>query len=157
VGSPGDAADHRCSDGLYDVFNDACLDMVAAGQVSQSSYQRLTMPIYFRTLEELRAPLEQEDSPLRKTFTVDRAEAMEAPTPFVEAFRQTGDVSAYANAYTGFLRAFSEPVARAALLGEGVDAAVIETLYQRVRERLLKEPERYVFHYVVVAILLTRR
>lgn len=157
VGSPGDNAEHRCSDGLYDVFNDACQDLTAAGQISRSGYQRLKIPLYFRTLEELRAPLEREDSPVWKTFTVDRAETMEAPTPFVEAFRRTGDVGAYADAYTGFLRAFTEPVVRAALLGEGGDAGVIETLYQRVRERLLKEPERYVFQYIVVAIVLTRR
>jgi hypothetical protein len=156
VGSPGDRPDRRCSDGLYDIINDACLDLIAAGQVSRDRYQRFTMPLYFRTVEELRSPLDQDGSPVRKLFTVDRAETLEATTPFGEALRRDGDVAAYADAYTGFLRAFTEPVARTALVGPGEDGSVIETLFRRVRERLFQEPERYVFRYVVVAIVLTR-
>jgi hypothetical protein len=157
VGSPGDRPDRRCSDGLYDVVNDACLDLVSAGQVRRERYQRFTMPLYFRTVEELRAPLDQAGSPVGELFTVDRAETLEAPTPFVEALRRDGDVAAYADTYTNFLRAFTEPVARTTLLGPGEDASVLDTLFRRVRERLFQEPERYVFRYVVVAIVLTRR
>jgi SAM dependent carboxyl methyltransferase len=157
VGTPGDSATHRCSDGLYHVLNDACLDLVAAGRVPRASYERLTVPVYFRTLDELRAPLERPDSGVFGAFTVERAETLQAPTPFVEAFRQTGDRETYADAFTGFLRAFSEPIARAALAGSGEDGTVIDALYDRVRERLLKEPERYAFQYIMVAIVLTRR
>jgi hypothetical protein len=156
VGCPGENADHCCSEGLYDVFNDACLDLVAAGSVSRERYERLTMPLYFRTVEDLRAPLQGADSPVRGLFAIDRAESLEAPTPFGDALRQTGDVAAHADAFTGFLRAFTEPIARVALLGPGDDASVIETLFQRVRQRLYQEPGRYEFHYIVVAIVLTR-
>src|SRR5262249_33169297 len=40
---------------------------------------------------------------------------LEVPTPYFVAFPCGGDVAAYARAYTGFLRAVSEPVVRAAL------------------------------------------
>jgi hypothetical protein len=33
----------------------------------------------------------------------------------------------------------------------------VECLYARVRARLLAEPERYPFRYILVAALLTRR
>jgi hypothetical protein len=115
------------------------------------------MPTYFRTAAELLAPLERADSPVRGAFAVERAEALEAPTPFVIAFRRNGDVAAYAGAYTGFLRAVTEPVVRAALRQPGTEAATIESLYERVRARLLAEPERYLFRYIQVAVLLTRR
>ena len=75
----------------------------------------MTIPCYFRTVAELLAPLEREDSPVRGAFAVDRAEALEVATPFLVEFRRGDDVAAYAGAYTGFLRAFSEPVVRAAL------------------------------------------
>ena len=65
--------------------------------------------------------------------------------------------AAYAGAYTGFLRAFSEPVIRAALNQPEGEAATVESLYERIRARLLAEPERYLFRNILVAALLTRR
>jgi hypothetical protein len=157
LASPGDTDQARVGDGLADVVNDACLDLVAAGLLQREEYERLTMPVYFRTVEELLAPLERKGSPLRRAFVVDRAEALEAPAPFVVEFRRDGDVAAYARAYTGFLRAVSEPVVRAALTRPGAEAAIVESLYGRIQARLLAEPERYLWRFFVVAVLLTRR
>jgi hypothetical protein len=157
LATPGDDTERRITDGMYDALNDACLDLVEAGQVSRQGYERLTIPTYFRTQEETLAPLQRADSPVRDALTVDRAETLEVKTPFDEEFRRTGDVAAYARALTGFLRAFSEPVARGALLVPGTDPGIIDTLYERVRTRVTAEPERYAFHYILVVVLLTRR
>jgi hypothetical protein len=157
LASPGDTDQARVGDGFIDVVNDACLDLVAAGRLKREQFERLTMPCYFRTTEELLAPLEREDSPVRGAFAVERAEVLEVPTPFVVAFRRSGDVAAYAWAYTGFLRAVSEPVVRAELQQPDGNAGAVEHLYERIHARLLAEPERYLFHYVLVAALLTRR
>ena len=157
LAGPGDTDRARVCDGLSDVLNDACLDLVAAGRLQRQEYERLTMPVYYRTLEELLAPLGREDSPVRGAFAVDRAEALEVPAPFVFAYQRGGDVAAYADAYTGFLRAVSEPVVRGTLNQPERQAETVECLYERVRARLLAEPERYLFRYVVVAALLTRR
>jgi hypothetical protein len=157
LASPGDTDQARVADGLYDVLNDACLDMVATGQLIRQQYQRLTMPCYFRTVQELLAPLQREDSGLHGAFEVDRAEAVEIPIPFVVAFRRSGQVAAYAGAYTGFLRAVSEPVVRAALEQLEGDVGTVECLYARIRARLMAEPERYSWRYILVAALLTRR
>jgi hypothetical protein len=157
VASPGDTDQARVGDGLIDVLNDACLDLVAAGRLERDQYERLTMPVYCRTVAELLAPLEREDSPVRGAFTVDRAAALEVPTPFSLAFRRDGDVATYAASYTGFLRAISEPVVRAAIDDPASEAVIVERLYERIRARLLTEPERYLFRYILVAALLTRR
>jgi hypothetical protein len=157
LASPGDTDQARVSDGFSDVLNDACLDLVAAGQLKREEYERLTMPAYFRTVTELLAPLEQEDSPLRGAFTVDRAEALEVPTPFSVEFRRGGDAAAYAQAYTGFVRAISEPVVKTAFRRPEGEGLIVERLYERIQARLQAEPERYLFRYIVVAALLTRR
>jgi hypothetical protein len=157
LASPGDTDKARVCDGLYDVLNDACLDLVAAGRLQREQYERLTMPCYFRTVAELLAPLQREDSPVCGAFAVDRAEALEVPTPFLVELRRGGDVAAYAGAYTGFLRAVSEPVVRAALSQPEGEVGTVECLYERIRARLLAEPERYWFRYILVAALLTRR
>jgi hypothetical protein len=156
LASPGDTDQARVSDGIGDVLNDACLDLVAASRLEREQYERVTMPVYFRTLAELLAPLERKDSPVRGAFAVERAEALEAPTPFVLAFQHDGDVSAYATAYTGFLRAISEPVVRAALNQPEGEDAIVESLYERIRARLLAQTERYAWRYILVAALLTR-
>ena len=157
LASPGDSDEGRVGDGLIDVLNDACLDLVAEGRLEQRQYERVTLPVYCRTVEELLAPLEQGDSSVRGAFVVDRARTLEVPTPFCDQFRRNGDVVAYAADYTGFLRAISEPVIRAALDPGTRRAAIVESLYERVRLRLLGEPERYSFRYILVATLLTRR
>jgi hypothetical protein len=157
VASPGDTEDARVCDGLFDVLNDACLDLVAAGRLGREAYERLTMPCYYRTVAELLAPLQREDSPVRETFAVDRAAALDVPIPHVVEFRRGGDVAAYSESYTGFLRAISEPVVRAVVgQGEG-ETGTVDRLYERVRARLRAEPERYLWRYLVVAALLTRR
>jgi hypothetical protein len=157
IATPGDTDQARVLDGPADVLNDACLDLVAAGDLERELYERFTMPQYCRTVAELLAPLEREDSPVRDAFTVDRAEALEVLAPFIIEFRRTGDVAAYAAAYTGFLRAISEPVVRAALKQPAGEAPTVDRLYERIRARLLAEPKRYWGRYIVVAALLTRR
>jgi hypothetical protein len=156
LASPGDTDEVRVADGFADVLNDACLDLVAAGRLEREQYERLTMPVYFRTLAELIAPLERQNSSVRGAFTIDRAGAVEVPTPFVVEFRRSGDAAAYADAYTNFLRAISEPVVRAALNQPAREAATVDRLYERVRARLLDDPVRYLWRYIVVAALLTR-
>src|SRR5262245_34342318 len=125
LASPGATDQASAGDGLSDVLNDACLDLVAAGRLKREQHERLPLPCYFRTVAELLAPLEREGSPVRGAFAIERAATLEVPAPFVVAFRRGGDVAAYAGAYTGFLRAVSEPVARAALgqpEGEAVES-----------------------------------
>jgi hypothetical protein len=156
LASPGDTEQLRLCSGLTDVLNDACLDLVAAGRLEQEQYERLTLPVYCRTVAELLAPLEMEDSPVRGKFVIDRAEALEVPTPFFVEFRR-GNVAAYADAYTGFIRAVTEPVVKVALAEPEREEAIAESLYERIRARLLVEPERYLFRYILVAALLTRR
>jgi hypothetical protein len=157
LAGPGDTDQVRTCDGLCDVLNDACLDLVAAGRLPREQYERLTIPVYFRTLDELLAPLGREGSPVRGAFAVDRAETLDTPAPFVVEFRRGGDVAAYAGAYTGFLRAVTEPVVRAVLdRTEGEDGTV-DGLYERIRTRLTAEPERYAWRYTLLAGLLTRR
>ncbi len=154
---PGDTDQARVGDEAFDVLNDACRDLVAAGRLQREQYERLTMPCYFRTVRELLAPLALKDSPVRGAFAVERAEVLEASPPFLAEFRRGGDVAAYAGAYTGFMRAVSEPVVRAALNQPEGAAGTVECLYERIRARLLAEPERYLFRFILVAALLTRR
>jgi hypothetical protein len=63
----------------------------------------------------------------------------------------------YAATHTGFLRANSEPVVRSVFHQREGDVETVDSLYERIRARLLAEAERYSWHYILVATLLTRR
>ena len=156
LAAPGDSGEASVCDGLGDVINDACRDLVNVGQMKPEEYERIRMPCYWRNVEETLAPLEQQGSPVRGAFTVERAVALEVPPPFIVEFRRSGDAATYAGAYSGFIRAVTEPVVRGAL-NRPNESTTVEGLYERVRARLLAEPERYVFRYILVAVLLTRR
>lgn len=147
---------HRCCDGIYDVLNDAMMDVVKAGRASREDYERLVFPVYFRSLEELTAPVSGPSAGLSHLFKLERAESMEVPVPFIMDYERSKDLDAYANGYTAFLRAFTEPMVRLSLMPRpGVDD-VLDFLYERVRARLKESREDYLFHYIQVAALLTR-
>jgi hypothetical protein len=146
---------HSTSCGIYDVLSDAVLDEVEAGRLAREVYQQLIFPIYFRTLDELAAPVKT-DEELRKAFHMDHLGSREVPMPFNEAVAATGDRSAWARSYTGFLRAFTEAILAAALPTGVKKPEILERVYRRVEERLFENPSRYEFHYISIAMLLTR-
>jgi SAM dependent carboxyl methyltransferase len=146
----------RTCDGIYDVLNDALLEVLAAGRIDRDAYDAYYQPVYLRTLDELIQPVAIPDAPLAAAFRLDRAETYEVPVPFVEDFRLGGEVVTYARAYTNFFRAFTEPVLRAAFPDQDRDSFA-KDVFGRA-ERLIREsPGSYPFHYVSVAALLTRR
>jgi gibberellin A4 carboxyl methyltransferase len=149
--APGQVGMARASDGLYDVLDDACRDLMAAGRIDPDRYERFAFPVYFRSQEETCRLLDRPES----RFYVERSAAFEAPMPIVEQYRHSGDVDRYATDYTNFLRAFSEPVIVAGM-ADARDATFAEAFYERVRQRVRAEPERYLYRNLVVAVLLTR-
>jgi gibberellin A4 carboxyl methyltransferase len=147
---------YRSCDGIYDVLNDALLDLRETGRLGRDACRDLVLPIYFRSKEELVAPVVREDSPIAGRFQVDRVESMEVAVPFTQRWEQSGDVTAYAEEFTGFLRAFSEPILRQSFADQTDLENLLGSVYERVRARLAADPTDYEFHYIQVAALLTR-
>lgn len=142
----------RTCDGVYDALNDAMLEVVDAAMIDRETYDTFYQPVYFRTLDELTGPVKSSGAP----FRIDRQETYEAPVPFNEDFGRTGDVSAFATAYTNFFRAFTEAVLRLHLSGHEQLDAVVSEIYGRAARLVRAAPGRYPFHYIAHAVLLTR-
>jgi gibberellin A4 carboxyl methyltransferase len=151
-GGDGEA---RTCDGLYDLLNDAVIEHVDEGKVPVETYRSYYQPVYFRTLEELVAPLKDSDS-LAGQLKLDRAESYEVPVPFVEAYKADGDLDRYAISYVDFFRAFTEAVLRLALGTRPDLDEVVESIYSRAEVLLKANPDLYPFRYVAVAALLTK-
>ncbi len=147
----------RTCDGIYDVLNDALLEMIDEGHIDHETYADYFQPVYFRTLDELTASVRGPDAPLAGLFQIDRAETYEIAVPFVETFRETGDVQPYARDYTNFFRAFTESALRKGLAAHPQCDDLVPDIYRRAERLVAEHPERYPFHYIGIAMLLTRK
>jgi hypothetical protein len=152
----GRDGDVSTSHGIYDVLSDALLDLVDEGSLSQDFYRDLVFPVYFRSLDELIEPIAC-DTALAGAFQIERAEAKEVAVPFNTRLTADGDLAAWAESYTGFLRAFTEPVLVPRLKDAPGAAQIVDAVYLRVQEHLRAEPARYDFRYIALGVLLSRR
>lgn len=153
----GSGEEARTCDGIYDVLNEALLEVVEAGLMHRDDYETFYEPVWFRTLEELVDPLTGGDGGLRDCFELERAESYEVPVPFTSELDETGEVPAYAAALTDFLRAFTEPVLRMHLAHHPFIDPLVEEVYSRAERMVRERPEDYELRYVALAALLTRR
>lgn len=78
----------------------ALLDQI----LRQLEHPAFTMPIYYRSEEEIREPLE------RCGFQLEHFRIQHLTTPFAEQLQQDGDRQKYARGTTGFVRAWMEPL-----------------------------------------------
>jgi len=152
VAQPGRDESYCTGEGLYDLLHDACRDLIEAGRLGASAYRRVTMPIYFRSLEELAAPVNTAAEPRSVPFEIEQAETMECMVPFAADYTSSGNLEEYVARYIAFAQAFTEPILRA-----GIDSAGVAAIYARMGERLRNDPAAYAFRYLQSAVLLTRR
>lgn len=147
----------RTCDGIYDSLNDAILEVLESGLIDRESYESYYQPVYFRTLEELTAPVTGPDASLAHLFQLERAETYEVPVPFVEDFQKSGETKVFARDYTNFYRAFTEPVLRENFADHADVDRLVSEVYGRAERLIGDHPDRYEFHFVSVAALLTRK
>lgn len=151
----GSGEEHSTGHGICDAFHNALSQLVAEGIVPTAVQREFFLPVVYRTHDALLAPLIK-DPGLAACFEVERAETLESPVPFNQAFEANGDLAAWAKEYAGFIRAFSEPILEAAVEGRGASRDLIDIVYARLEQRLREDPARYRFHFISVGALLRR-
>ena len=112
MATPGRDDQHSTTEGLYDLLHDSCRDLIAAGRIDREAYRRFMMPLYFRSVDELAAPVKSPGF-LSEQFEVENAVAELVVTPFLVEYDETGELDRYVERYVGFMQAFTEPVIRA--------------------------------------------
>ncbi len=71
-------------------------------------------------------------------YRILKAEDCEVPVPFNTALAETGDLAAWARDFTGFMRAFTEPIVAVAFRRPQSD--ILDAIFQRVEARYLAAP-----------------
>ncbi|WP_420332988.1 hypothetical protein [Roseibium sp.] len=147
----------KTCDGIYDLLNDAVLGFVETGEIDRETYDRYYQPVYMRRLEELTGPALDPGSETADLFELNQARDYEITVPFVEQYKEDGDLDTYATAYVHFFRAFTEAVLTNALPDTPERGGLVDRVYERADEILRAAPDLYPFRYLAVAMLLTRK
>lgn len=129
------------ADHYLDVPWEVVRELEAAGELATSERRAMFIPTYFRSAAEYQAPFSDPALPL------ELLEYTEAPLADVlwDGYERSGDPEAFAAAWVGWLRAFSEPLLAAALdtrRSEANRRSLLDDLYRRIAERVARDPER---------------
>ncbi len=135
--------------------------MAEEGLIQNDLLDHFVFPVYFREEHEVCAPFER-DGDLRDVFEIVEVVNELYATPFEETFKQDGDAAAYASAYVGYVRAYSESTLRSSLFGglaNSVDEvnALTETFYDRLEQLYRDEPGRHPSETQSMTLVLRRR
>jgi hypothetical protein len=150
-------ADGRSTaDAYLDVPWEVMAELERTGQLWPEERAAMHIPIYFRCAEEWQAPLREHALPLE---LVDYREAL-LPDGLWQEYERSGDRVAFANAWVGWLRAFSEPLLAAGLhprRDARERAAVLDALYERTAAIIASAPERARIPWTLAIVHAARR
>jgi len=146
---------------LYRAFWQVAAALAAEGSIDPALLERFVFPVYFRLLEEVRAPLEDETD-LKAAFEIVELTNEHLSSPYEDNLRTTGDVAAYASAYAGFARAFAESSLRTGLFDGSTNSAgqaddLANQYFQRLQDVFAREPGCHPFEHQVMTLVLKRR
>ncbi len=144
---------------LLAVMNEVAEGLAAAGVLSQDVLDAYVFPVYARTVDEAVAPL-QPGRELADSFAIEVAETNGVPSPYEALYLQDGDATAYAAAYVGFVRGFSESSLRIGLFEPGAvgisPQVLVDRFFTELAGRFEAEPGAHAFEDWTLTILLRR-
>ncbi|MGQ0804515.1 MAG: hypothetical protein ACT4PI_11720 [Actinomycetota bacterium] len=147
---------------LLRAMTEVARELVAEGKLDDAAVDRYLLPVYARTPEEARAPLERAGSPLAGAFTVETIRTDRVPNPYLDQWRADGDATAYGKSYAAFVRGFTESSLREHLFGPGATVqnnadALIDDYFGRLTARFAADPAADAFEDWTLTVVLSRR
>ena len=145
---------------MFDTVNALWRRFVTEGVINSEEYVRMTLPQYYRTVEEFTRPLTDLASPAyRAGLRVEQCETRAIPCPFAAAFRQHGDAARLAREATPALRSWTESTFLAALSPKRAAEereAIIERYYEAYEALVQENPTEYRGDYVEAYMTIVR-
>jgi SAM dependent carboxyl methyltransferase len=147
---------------LLRAMTEVARDFVSDGKLTAAAVDKYLLPVYARTPEEARAPLERPESPVAEAFTVETVRTDPVANPYLDKWRADGDAAAYGRSYAGFVRGFTESSLRNHPFEPGVTpghdpAQVLDDYFSRLTARFAAKPEADAFEDWTLTVVLSRR
>ena len=125
-------------------------DQGRAGLLSPQELRRLTIPIGFRTLDDIRAPFAVNGQ--FAGLTLEHAEFFKIPDPFWSNYQMSSDRNLLAKSHADLTRAWAGPTLMGFIDPRRDRSALINDLFSRFAERIAATPTIHE-PYVAVAVL----
>jgi hypothetical protein len=130
------------------------------GIISREEYVQMTLPQYYKTVEEFTQPLTETTSPVyRAGLRLEQYETRIIPCPFAAALREHGDAARFAREAAPSLRSWTETTFLAALSPERSleERQEIMERYYTAYEALLREnPMGYRLEAVEIYMIIAK-
>lgn len=146
--------------GLFRLLWEVASDLADDGHVDRGVLDKFVMPQWFRTVEEARAPIEQE-ADLSRAFAIEELSIESVALPFAQAYRRNGDADGYAAGYAAFVRGFSESTFRDLVFAPSsgdarATAELTEEFFARLEARFRARPGEHDYAVRSLVVLLRR-
>ena len=145
---------------MFDTFNVIWRDFLADGSIDQAEYLAMTLPQYYKSVEEFAAPLADPANPVHRAgLRLEQIETRVTPCPFAAAFKEHGDAAAFAKSYIPTLRSWTESTFFAGLSAERLldqRQALIDRYYSTYEDRVRSNPNGHGMDYVHAFMTITK-
>jgi hypothetical protein len=128
-----------------------CAGLSDEGRIDPDRLDRYVLPVYERSLDEVRRPFEEA---VGRRLRLEDVALRAVGNPMADRFREDGDASAFARDFTAFVRAWSEPSLTEAL---GPTGATVDELYRRLESQLRHDARDFVFEVHAITAVIERR
>ena len=144
------------AEGLMDLANGVLRKMVAAREIEQAEYGRMTIPTWNRTPAEFTEPFGDGGF---EGLELKRHAARSLPDPYLARYKDDGDLDRYTDSVAGFFRAAFWDSLQAGLdhnRGRGNTAKVADHFADRLKDAIRESPEQAACEWHVVVLDIAR-
>jgi SAM-dependent methyltransferase len=137
---------------MFDTFNEIWLEFLDKQRISQDEYASMTLPQYYKTIEEFSAPLLDSADPVYQAgLRLQHIDTRIVQCPYAAEFATHGDAARFADEYIPTIRSWNESIFFNALSSERPleqRRQIIEDYYNSYRDRVRANPEGHAMDYV---------
>lgn len=145
---------------MFDTFDAIWRGFVSNSTITEAEYGAMTLPQYYKSVQEFRAPLDDSESQVsRAGLSVEHCETRVVPCPFAADFRNHGDAERFAAEYVPTLRSWSAATFRAALSPDRPDDErdrIIDGFYGAYESMVREAPDGHPMDYVHVYLTIKK-
>ena len=135
--------------------------MADEGLLEPAAVDAYVLPVYARSIDEARRPLEAAGSDLAAAFEVETVRTDAVANPYLDAWKQDHDAAAYGKSYAAFVRGFTESSLREHLFTPGTRGLPVDELlddyFARLEARFAADPEADAFEDWTLTVVVARR
>jgi hypothetical protein len=147
--------------GLLRAMAEVAGEMAHEGVLDPAVVDAYVLPVYARTVDEARAPMDDPSSPLAGRFTIEVARVDPVANPYLDRWNADHDSAAYGRSYAAFVRGFTESSLREHLFGPGTRSGTpdqaLDDYFARLERRFAADPEADAFEDWTLTVVLAHQ